>query len=108
MATSIHPQMLKLVVASKKGGTGKTTLTGHQGVEAERSGAGPVVMMDTDEQGNLAAWWNAREAPAPHFAAVNVAQLGAQLPQLQQQGIRVALIDTPTHEMPIIQAACVV
>ncbi len=106
--STIDPQMLKLVIASKKGGTGKTTLTGNMGVEADRSGAGPVAVIDTDEQGNLAAWWNAREAPTPHFAAVNVARLGEQLPQLQRQGIRLAIIDTPAHEMPIIQAACAV
>ena len=60
--STINPQMLKLVIASKKGGTGKTTLTGNMGVEADRSGAGPVAVIDTDEQGNLADWWNARAA----------------------------------------------
>jgi cellulose biosynthesis protein BcsQ len=47
--STIDPQMLKLVIASKKGGTGKTTLTGNMGVEADRSGAGPVAVIDTDE-----------------------------------------------------------
>ena len=108
--STTDPQMFKLVIASKKGGTGKSTLTGNLGVEAEPRGAGPVAVIDTDEkpQGNLADWWNAREAPTPLFAAVNVAQLDEQLPQLQQQGIRLAIIDTPAHEMPIIQAACAV
>jgi cellulose biosynthesis protein BcsQ len=27
-------------------------------VEAEKAGAGPVALIDTDPQGSLAAWWN--------------------------------------------------
>jgi hypothetical protein len=54
-----------LTIASQKGGAGKTTLTAHLAVEAERTGAGPVAVVDTDPQGSLAAWWNSREAPTP-------------------------------------------
>jgi Mrp family chromosome partitioning ATPase len=40
-----------LAVASLKGGVGKTTLTAHLAVQAERSGAGPVALIDTDPRG---------------------------------------------------------
>jgi len=50
-----------LTIASQKGGAGKTTLTAHVAVEAERAGAGPVAIVDTDPQGSLAAWWNTRQ-----------------------------------------------
>lgn len=43
-----------LTIASQKGGAGKTTLTAHLAVEAERGGAGPVAVVDTDPQGSLA------------------------------------------------------
>ncbi len=76
-----------ITIASKKGGSGKTTLAGHLAVEADRNGAGPVAIIDTDPQGSLAAWWNSRESPAPLFAAVDVTQLGAQLAVLSRQGI---------------------
>ena len=56
-----------LVIASRKGGAGKTTLAGHLAVEAERAGAGQVAVIDTDLQGSLADWWNARAAPTPLF-----------------------------------------
>ena len=52
--------MRGLVLASQKGGAGKTTLSRHLAVEAERAGAGPVVLLDADPQGGLAAWWNRR------------------------------------------------
>ena len=55
-------------MASQKGGSGKTTLSGHLAVQAQLSGAGPVVLIDIDPQGSLADWWNEREAELPAFA----------------------------------------
>ncbi|MCL4825249.1 MAG: ParA family protein, partial [Anaerolineales bacterium] len=49
--------MKTLVLASQKGGAGKTTLAAHIAVAAELAGAGPVVLIDTDPQGSLSAWW---------------------------------------------------
>ena len=57
--------MKVVALASRKGGSGKTTLAGHLAVEAERRGAGPVAMIDVDPQGSLADWWNVRSAEAP-------------------------------------------
>ncbi|MCZ6744698.1 MAG: ParA family protein, partial [Alphaproteobacteria bacterium] len=57
-----------LAIASQKGGVGKTTLAGHIAVQAERMGAGPVALIDTDPQGSLADWWNDRVADTPVFA----------------------------------------
>ena len=55
--------MYTIVAASQKGGSGKTTLSGHLAVEASRAGAGEIALIDTDPQGSLAAWWNARNSP---------------------------------------------
>ena len=60
--------MRVLAMASQKGGSGKTTLSGHLAVQAQMSGAGPVCLIDIDPQGSLADWWNEREAecrPSP-------------------------------------------
>ena len=46
--------MQVIVFASQKGGSGKTTLSGHIAVEAQRQGAGPVALIDADPQGSLA------------------------------------------------------
>ena len=48
-------RMVVLVLASQKGGSGKTTLSGHLAVEADRAGVGPVALIDTDPQGRSAA-----------------------------------------------------
>ena len=54
-----------IVLASQKGGAGKTTLAAHIAVAAEAAGDGPVVLIDADPQGSLSAWWNVREAQVP-------------------------------------------
>ena len=60
--------MYVIAVASQKGGSGKTTLAGHLAVQADRTGFGPVALVDTDPQGSLSEWWNARTAETPLFA----------------------------------------
>src|SRR3546814_10796757 len=64
-----------LVVASQKGGSGKTTLAGHLAVQAELSGEGPVGLIDVDPQGSLADWWNERAATNPFFIQTTVQRL---------------------------------
>ncbi|MEJ1968197.1 MAG: ParA family protein [Rhizomicrobium sp.] len=84
-----------LVLASQKGGSGKTTLSGHLAVEADQAGIGPVALIDTDPQGSLSHWWNSRASSAPHFAKVGLLELGQALAQLDRAGIKLAVIDTP-------------
>src|ERR1700761_8185068 len=88
-------RMHVLVLASQKGGSGKTTLSGHLAVEAERSGMGPVALIDTDPQGSLAQWWNARQSETPLFAQAGVLDLGEALQHLEKAGVKLAVIDTP-------------
>jgi len=87
--------MKVIAVASQKGGSGKTTLAGHIAVEAERRGAGPVALVDTDPQGSLAEWWNVRQAEAPVFVATGIARLAEDLRRLRALGMRLLVIDTP-------------
>jgi chromosome partitioning protein len=84
-----------VVFASQKGGSGKTTLSGHLAVEAERTGGGPVALIDTDPQGSLAKWWNARSAQTPFFAQVALHELEEGIEHLRAEGVRLVVIDTP-------------
>jgi chromosome partitioning protein len=84
-----------VALCSQKGGSGKTTLSGHLAVQAELAGAGPVALIDTDPQGSLAAWWNERQSEAPAFVSTSLAQLPADIERLRLEGCSLVLIDTP-------------
>lgn len=85
-----------IVVTSRKGGAGKTTISAHLAVEIERVRAGRVVLVDLDEQGSLAAWWNVRAAESPAFAQrVSIKNLKESLAEMARQGVDFVVIDTP-------------
>ena len=94
-----------LTIASQKGGTGKSTLTAHLAVEAERRGVGPVAVVDTDPQGSLAAWWNQRTVETPFFAAVEVVRLAEHMTALQHERVNLVVIDTPPALLDTIRTA---
>jgi chromosome partitioning protein len=97
-----------LTIASQKGGAGKTTLSAHLAVEAERTGAGPVAVVDTDPQGSLADWWNQRAAETPLFAAVAIGRLADHMTALRREGVNLVVIDTPPAFVDTIRAAIAV
>lgn len=84
-----------IAVTSQKGGSGKTTITGHLAVEAARQSGEPVALIDTDPQGSLSDWWNERASSQPAFAQATLATLEADLVTLRDQGFRLVFIDTP-------------
>ncbi|WP_339864713.1 ParA family protein [Paremcibacter congregatus] len=100
--------MRVVAFTSQKGGSGKTTLSGHIAVQAELAGEGPVVLVDTDPQGSLTEWWNEREAPTPAFAQTNVSRLMTDLDELREQGFKLAVIDTPPAITLAIQSVIAV
>ena len=87
--------MKVVVIASRKGGSGKTTLSGHLAVQAERAGFGPVALVDADPQGSLADWWNKREAATPVFVQTALDNLAEDVERLRAMGIGLLVLDTP-------------
>lgn len=94
--------MRTIVVASQKGGVGKTTIVGHLGVMAELRGVGPVALIDADPQGSLASWWNERSAETPLFAQVEIDRLADHLKALEVAGVKLTIIDTPPSVTALI------
>lgn len=86
--------MRTIVLASRKGGAGKTTLSCHLAVEAERAGAGPVAVIDTDEMAGLSKWWDARMATTPLLVRAEP-DLASALKVLRGAGVKLVIIDTP-------------
>ncbi|TNE67948.1 MAG: ParA family protein [Alphaproteobacteria bacterium] len=93
-----------IAVTSQKGGSGKTTLTGHLAVAAARADAGPVALIDTDPQGSLADWWAERAVASPAFARASLNTLDQDLQALREEGFRLVFIDTPPAITRSIQA----
>lgn len=87
--------MKVVVVASRKGGSGKTTLAGHLSVQAERSGDGPVALVDIDPQGSLSEWWNRRESSTPAFVQTDISCLPEDIARCRAMGIKLLILDTP-------------
>jgi chromosome partitioning protein len=96
--------MRTITLASRKGGAGKTTLTCHLAVEAERRGHGPVGIIDTDDMAGLAKWWDAREAESPALARADP-NLDVALSALRGRGCNLVLVDTPPAVSGTVAAA---
>ena len=87
--------MRTIVFSSQKGGSGKTTLCGQLAVQAELMNAGPVTVVDTDPQGSLSQWWNARKAETPLFLKTRVDYMANDLEELRDKGIKLVFVDSP-------------
>lgn len=86
--------MQTLAVLSRKGGTGKTTLTVNLAIAAERAGH-KVAIVDLDSQASASEWGDWRAAETPEVVSVHSARLPQELHKLKQQGVTFALLDTP-------------
>ena len=84
-----------IVLASQKGGSGKTTLAGHIAVQAELSGAGPVAIVDTDPQRSLAQWRYARADNGLILKVSDIENVEQDLEELRLLGVATIVIDTP-------------
>ena len=96
--------MKTVVIASRKGGVGKTTMSAHLSVAAEADGFGPVALIDMDTQESLAKWWNKRLASTPVFSTATLHNLKQHLAALNESGIKLTIIDTPPQATETIRA----
>jgi chromosome partitioning protein len=90
-----------IVLASRKGGAGKTTMASHLACEAERCGHGPVALADTDEMQGLAQWWDQRKANSPKLVRLTGTPR-ATADALAREGFRLLIIDTPPALTPAV------
>jgi chromosome partitioning protein len=97
-----------LASAAHKGGVGKTTLAAHLAVEAERAGADPVVLLDTDPQESLTDWHKARVAERPTLLSPTLKTLSNMIAELRARGAALAIVDTPPGSRAAISAALAV
>ena len=89
-----------IVIASQKGGAGKTTLTRSLAVANQQQTASATAILDTDPQGSLTSWWNRRESEAPVLVKIDPADLDAGISKLEAAGFEYLFIDTPPSVHP--------
>ena len=87
--------MKVLTLASRKGGSGKTTLAGHLAVQAEMDGRGYVGLIDVDPQGSMAEWWNARAAATPVYVQTGLHRVVDDVERMRDAGLDLLILDTP-------------
>jgi chromosome partitioning protein len=82
-----------LVFASRKGGSGKTTLAAHLAAHVHRPSR-PCLLVDGDPQGSLALWNKLREKDALPLKATQRG-IGDLLKTAKRSGVEWVFIDTP-------------
>ena len=85
--------MKTIVIASQKGGSGKTMLAAHLAVEAERAGD-TAWLIDTDRQATLSLWHERRKADTPQRLDVPFARIADGLATLTAKDVAYCFIDT--------------
>src|SRR5450432_1192255 len=86
--------MKTIMITSQKGGSGKTMLTAHLSVEAERCDDTPAWIIDTDRQATLTRWHERRKAETPQRGEIRIDRLAAGLVTLASKGAAYCFIDT--------------
>jgi chromosome partitioning protein len=92
-----------IVFASRKGGSGKSTLTAHLAAQAHRPSR-PVLLIDADPQGSLALWHKLRGSGEPPLRAAvdGVADL---VKAARRSGYEWVFIDTPPNMSAVVTDA---
>jgi chromosome partitioning protein len=92
-----------VVFASRKGGSGKSTLVAHLG-SYMAANARPTLLIDADPQGSLALWQRVRGAQDLPLH-VGTKHLAATLAKARRDRVEWVLIDTPPNaEAPVAEA----
>jgi chromosome partitioning protein len=96
--------MRTVAILSQKGGTGKTTISLHLAVAAQRAGQAAVVI-DLDPQASSAGWKDTRASEEPVVVSAPASRLPQALQAARSGGADIAIIDTAPHSGEVALAA---
>jgi chromosome partitioning protein len=88
--------MKTIAFIAQKGGTGKTTLALSLAVAAQEAGQ-VAVIIDLDPQATACNWGDRRKLDAPVIVDAQPARLVRALEKAEENGVDLALIDTPAR-----------
>ena len=98
--------MKVLVVASAKGGSGKTLVTANVAARLAKRKGERVAMIDLDgTQGTLTKWWQARGRGVSPYLLEDPRSVASDVRTLAADGYTWCVIDTPPLDMKVIEFA---
>jgi len=89
-----------IVFASRKGGTGKSTLAAHLAAHVHKTSR-PALLIDADPQGSLTLWHRLRETGEPPLKN-GLRGLGAILRNAEREDVEWVFVDTPPLMTPAV------
>jgi chromosome partitioning protein len=92
-----------IVFASRKGGSGKSTLTAHLAAQVHRASR-PCLLVDADPQGSLTLWHHLRGTNEPKLR-VATRSVGEVVASAKRDGFEWVFIDTPPNTSAIVEDA---
>lgn len=92
-----------VVFASRKGGSGKSTLTAHIAAQVHRASR-PCLLVDADPQGSLTLWHHLRGTNEPKLR-VATRSVGEVVASAKRDGYEWVFIDTPPNTSAIVEDA---
>ena len=92
-----------IVFASRKGGSGKSTLTAHLAAQANKSSR-RCLLIDADPQGSLTLWHRLRGTGEPPIKTA-ARGLGDMVKAAKREGYEWVFIDTPPNQSEIVTEA---
>ena len=93
-----------VALLSQKGGTGKTTLSLHLAVAAEKAGHVAAVI-DLDPQASAAGWKDSRPGETPVVVPIPASRLPQALDLARGAGAELVILDTAPHSSEVALAA---
>ena len=92
-----------VVFASRKGGSGKSTLTAHLASHASRASR-RCLLIDADPQGSLTLWHRLRGGKVPALQTATQS-VGALIKGARRDGYEWVFIDTPPNQSAVVRDA---
>ncbi|UHC20447.1 ParA family protein (plasmid) [Methylobacterium currus] len=88
-----------ILIATQKGGAGKSTLAAHFGALADAEGK--TLLIDADPQASLSFWYKRRAAETPILVKAAAENLPSTLDAARADGIAWCIVDSPPHNAPL-------
>lgn len=97
--------MKTIIISSRKGGAGKTTLSLNLATQASQQGRKKVALLDLDPQGSSRFWDSLRQADYPDVRKVGFNDIVIELSELEEAEYDYVFIDMPPTDKKWVKDA---